>query len=44
MVTGGSLGAGRENMIPERSMRVAGPGTSRRLMFSQNRAETMSIP
>ena len=43
MATGGSLGAGRENMIPVRSMRVDGPGTARRSMFSTKRAETMSI-
>src|SRR5688500_11394161 len=44
IVTGGSDGAGSENMIPLRSIRVLGPGTWRRLMFSQSRAETMSIP
>src|SRR4051794_24742762 len=43
MVTGGALGAGGENMIPVRSMRVDGPGAWRRAMFSANSAETMSI-
>src|SRR3954454_19598602 len=43
MVTGTGWSAASENMIPERSMRVAGPGTCRRLMFSMNRAATISI-
>ncbi len=43
MVTGGSFGAGRENMMPVRSTLVEGPGTARRSMFSANREETMSM-
>src|SRR5437016_9552166 len=42
-VTGGGAGAGSENMIPIRSMRVDGPGTGRKSMFSTNSAATMSM-
>src|SRR5882672_3608380 len=42
-VTGGGFGAGSENMIPVRSIRVDGPGTGRTLMFSMNSADTISM-
>ena len=43
IVTGGSEGAGRENIAPKRSTRVEGPGTGRSSKLSMKRAETMSI-
>src|SRR5947209_2835917 len=44
MVTGTGCGAGSENWMPERSIRVGPPSDSwRTLMFSMNRAATISI-
>src|SRR3954471_8504782 len=43
MVTGGAEGAGTENWMPLRSMRVEGPGTWRVSMPSMKRAARMSM-
>src|SRR3954468_22619861 len=43
IVHGAGDGAGAENWIPPRSMRVDGPGTGRRSMVSMKRAATISM-
>src|SRR4051812_40826536 len=43
IVTGAGDGAAMEKNTPVRSMRVEGPGASRRLKLSTNRADTISI-